>query len=205
MQPREVAPTSSPAASSAPRPESSRTPWTRSDARSTTASSPTCAGSSRRLGPVEELTETVSERVRSQHLHNAEGQVGATAAPVTSWSVTSSPATAGRGRNGACRATWRPAGRRTCRRPASLSPPRRRPRQPSDREAVRGHGGRRRDQLVRRRLNAVYNVLGLRSPLPPTTYRRGVPDDPRAFTKAAAETCCSRLGDERAERGTSCG
>jgi len=32
-------------------------------------------------------------------------------------------------------------------------------------------------------LSAVYNVLGLRSPLPPTTYQRGVPDDPAAFTK----------------------
>jgi hypothetical protein len=32
-------------------------------------------------------------------------------------------------------------------------------------------------------LTAVYNVLGLRSPLPATTYRRCVPEDPRAFTK----------------------
>lgn len=32
-------------------------------------------------------------------------------------------------------------------------------------------------------LSAVYNVLGLRSPLPPTTYQRCVPEDPRAFTK----------------------
>jgi hypothetical protein len=32
-------------------------------------------------------------------------------------------------------------------------------------------------------LNAVYSVLGLRSPLPPTTYERCIPEDPSAFTK----------------------
>jgi hypothetical protein len=36
-------------------------------------------------------------------------------------------------------------------------------------------------------LTAVYNVLGLRSPLPATTYRRCVPEDPRAFTKGLRE------------------
>lgn len=36
-------------------------------------------------------------------------------------------------------------------------------------------------------LTAVYNVLGLRSPLPATTYRRSVPEDPRAFTKRLRE------------------
>ena len=36
-------------------------------------------------------------------------------------------------------------------------------------------------------LTGVYNVLGLRSPLPTTTYRRCVPEDPPAFTKRLRE------------------
>lgn len=36
-------------------------------------------------------------------------------------------------------------------------------------------------------LSEVYNVLGLRSPLPPTTYERCIPEDPRAYAKRLRE------------------